>query len=259
MLTPVLLLSRVTGREVLGPDRRSVGRLADLTVRVDDDGPPVVNRLLVTRRGGPTLLVPWAAVDEFGPGPVVLAAARGFEVPSLAEALGPDELLLVRDVLDTQVVDVVGQRLARVADVLLSRDGGADAAGPLELSGVEVGFAGVLRRLGLGSRQAKQDVVAWSDLHLASDRGHSVQLSAPRSAVHRLDSRELAAVISRVDVDAAGEILAASDPQTAAEAVRSVHPEVAARIGRRSLLRGRHFLRSRAWPHRRRLFRRRQR
>ena len=34
----VLLLSRVTGREVVGPDRRGVGRLSDLTVRVDDDG-----------------------------------------------------------------------------------------------------------------------------------------------------------------------------------------------------------------------------
>ena len=31
----VLLLSRVTGRNVLGPDGREVGRLTDLTVRVD--------------------------------------------------------------------------------------------------------------------------------------------------------------------------------------------------------------------------------
>ena len=251
MLSCVLLLSRVTGRDVLGPDRRSVGRLADLTVRIDDDGPPVVHRLLVTRRGGPTLLVPWAAVDQFDPGPVVLAAARGFEVAGLAEALGLDELLLVRDVLDTQVVDIVGQRMARVADVLLNRDGD----GPLEVTGVEVGFAGVVRRLGLGGGKAKQDVVDWSDLHLASDRGHSVQLSAPRSAVRRLDPRELAALISRVDVDAADDILAARGPAVAAETVRAVHPEVAERIGRQSTLLGRHFLRSRVWPHRRRLIR----
>ena len=247
----VLLLSRVTGREVVGPDHRGLGRLADLTVRIDDGGPPVVNRLVVTRRGGPTLLVPWAAVDRFDPGPVVLASARGFEVPSLAGALHPDELLLVRDVLDTQVVDVVGQRLARVADVLLN--GGGDGA--LEICGVEVGFRGVLRRLGLGVGPPKQDVVAWSDLHLASDRGHSVQLSAPRSAVHRLDPRGLAALISRVDVDAADDILEARGPDVAAETVREVHPEVAARIGRRSMLHGRHFLRSRVWPHRRRLIR----
>lgn len=246
----VLLLSRVTGRQVRGPDGRGVGRLADLTVRLDGDRPPVINRLVVTRRGGPTLLVPWAAVEDFGD-PVALAAVRGFEVPSLAEALGPDELLLGRDVLDTQVVDVVGQRLARVADVLLTRDGD----GPLELSGVEVGFGGVARRLGLGAGRVKQDVVDWTDLHLASDRGHSLQLSASRSAVHRLDPRGLAALISRVDVDAADDILAAREPAVAAETVRAVHPEVAARLARRSILRGRNFLRSRVWPHRRRLIR----
>ena len=39
----------------------------------------------------------------------------------MAGALDADEILLGRDVLDTQVVDVVGQRLARVADVLLDR------------------------------------------------------------------------------------------------------------------------------------------
>lgn len=250
MLSPVLLLSGVTGREVVGPDGRGVGRLADLTVRVDGDQ-PVVNRLLVTRRGGPTLLIPWAAVDDFD-GPVTLAAAKGFEVPTLAEALGPDELLLVRDVLDTQVVDVVGQRLARVADVLLSREGD----GPLVLAGVEVGFGGVIRRLGLGAGRVSWDVVDWSDLHLVSDRGHSVQLSAPRSAVHRLDPHGLAALISRVDVDAANQILAAHDPQTAAEAVRVVDPEVAERIHRREPLLGRRFFRSGVWPHRRRLTRR---
>ena len=59
-----------------------------------------------------------------------------FEVTSAAEALASDEILLKRDVLDTQIVDVVGQRLARVADVLLARTAG----GRLEALGVEVGF-----------------------------------------------------------------------------------------------------------------------
>ena len=248
MLRGVLLLSRLAGRDVVGPDGRRVGRLADLVVRLDGDHrPPVVGRLLVGRRGAPDLVVPWAAVDRFGDGPVVLAAA-GFGPAPPDGTLGPDELLLGRDVLDTQVVDLVGQRLARVADVLLARDGD----GRLELAGVEVGFGGVLRRLGLGRGRAVRDVVDWPDLHLTSDRGHAVQLATPRSAVHRLDAPGLAALISRVDVDAATEILAARDPRVAAEAVRAVHPEVAERFGRRAR---RRFFRAGAWPHRRRLIR----
>ena len=277
----MLLLSEVTGRAVSGPDGRTLGLISDLTVRLDGANEAhAVDHLVVSSRGGPTLLVPWAAVEAFDPPPVRLAA-DGFEIASLVEALGPDELLLRRDVLDTQVVDVVGQRMARVADVLL-----AGTPSGLELYGVEVGFGGVLRRLGLGANRIGQDVVSWPDLHLTSDRGHALQLSAPRAAVHRLNSAGLAALVSRVDTDAATEILAAREPALAAQAVGAAHPDVGERLLRalpgihaaRILaampadraarwrerlahkgLRGRRFLRSGVWPHRRHLSRERRR
>ncbi len=276
MLSHVLKLSRGIGREVLGPDRRPVGRLADLSVRLDG-GAHRVHRLLVHPRRGPALLVPWDAVAAVHSGQMLLRTAdvEAFRVGSLAAALDPDEILLVRDVLDTQVVDVVGQRLARVAEVLLARtrDGG------LEIAGVEVGFAGVLRRLGVRRGAVGEDVVAWTDLHLTSERGHRVQLSTPRAAVHRLDPRALAALVSRLDTDSATEILATREPAVAADVVRVAHPEVGERVlrampaalaarivaampgehagrwrdrlARRPVLSGRRFLRSRVWPHRR--------
>lgn len=282
MLTPVLLLSRVTGRDVLGAGGHPVGRLADLSVRLDGDGGPErVQHLVVTRRNSDTLMLPWEEVDHLRNGQVVLSASDliGFEIGSVSEALRADEILLVRDVLDTQVVDVVGQRLARVADVLLD-----PADSKLVVLGVEVGFGGVLRRLGLrGVSGTSEDVVAWSDLHLTSERGHAVELSAPRAAVHRLDARALAALVSRLHTEDAGEVLAVKEPAVAAEAVRAAHPVVGERVlrampraladrivaampgehagwwrttlERRPRLGGRRFLRSTAWPHRRHLIR----
>ena len=247
MLRAVLLLSRVTGQRVVTRDGRPVGRLADLTAALDGSGNAHrVERLMLRLPDGRTALPAWDTVEQFRPDRVVLAVE-----PVAGGELGPGEILLVRDVLDTQVVDVVGQRLARVADVLLTRT----HDGRLELVGVDVGFGGVLRRLGLRRMPAGKDIVAWSDLHLASERGHAVQLSTPRAAVHRLDARGLAALVSRLNVDAATEVLAARDPQLAADAVRAVHPKVAARIHRRSMLEGRHFFRSGVWPHRRHLIR----
>jgi len=147
------------------------------------------------------------------------------------DTVAANEILLARDVLDTQVVDVAGQRLARVADVVLALAGGAGRTG-LEVVGVEVGFGAVLRRLGLRrvTPIRTEDVVAWSDLHLTSERGHTVQLAAARSAVHRLDARGLAALVSRVDTDSASEILAAKDPRTAAEVVSEAHPDIGERM-----------------------------
>lgn len=278
----MLLLSRVTGQDVLGPDGRVIGRLSDLTVRLgDQSGPQPVDRLVVRRRDTPALLLPWETVANFHPTQVVLRGdgeeLSAFAVNSLTGALAHDEILLVRDVLDTQVVDVVGARLARVADVVLARRPG----GGLEVLGVEVGFDGVLRRLHLGPRRGPsgEDVLAWSDLHLTSERGHAVQLATPRAAVHRLDARALAGLVSRVDTESATEILATKGPNAAADVVRAAHPAVGERVllampdaaaaqivaampaahagrwsdllARRPTHAGRRFLRSHVWPRRR--------
>ncbi len=271
----------MTGQDVLGTDGRVVGRLADLTVRLDEQaGPHLVERLLVRRHRAPDLLVPWAAIESFES---TCALLRGpddtisFAIASTTEALSDDEILLVRDVIDTQIIDVVGQRLARVADVVLTRT----ANDRLEPVGVEVGFGGVLRRLGLHrlAARADEDVVTWTDLHLTSERGHAVQLATPRSAVHHLDAAGLAALVSKLDTESATEILAAAGPDMAADIVGIAHPVVServlrampdtdvaqivaampaqhatrwrARLAHSPVLLGRRFIRSRVWPRRR--------
>ena len=277
----VLLLSRLTGQDVMSPDGRVIGRLADLSVRLDDQaGPHRAERLLVQRKRAPDLLLPWAAIGSFQHTGVVARSTDDpaiFAITSTTDALADDEILLARDVLDTQIVDIVGQRLARVADVVLTPTGDTR----LELVGVEVGFGGVLRRLGLRGLAARvgQDVVAWTDLHLTSERGHAVQLATPRSAVNHLDTRALAALISRLDTESAAEVLAATDPDRAADVVQISSPVVGERVLRAMpdtdvaeivaampvehatrwrtrlahspALLGRHFIHSRVWPRRR--------
>ena len=275
----MLLLSRVTGHDVLGPDGRAAGRVADLTVRLGAPaGPHLVERIFV-RDGATELLIPWAEIESVRHTDIALASGDVSRFASTADTLDDDEILLVRDVLDTQIVDVVGHRLARVADVVLART----ADNRLELVGVEVGFAGVLRRLGLHrlAARAGEDAVAWTDLHLTSERGHAVQLATPRSAVHHLDARALAALVSRLDTESAAEVLATKGPDVAADVVRSAHPVVGERVlrampdahvaqivaampaehatrwqDRLARAPGRRFLRSRVWPRRRHLPRR---
>jgi hypothetical protein len=279
------LLSGVIGQDLRGPDGQLVGRLADLTVSLgEQNGPTLVDRILVRRKGVQDLLVPWAGVASFPHTGIELASnVAHFAINSVAEALDDDELLLVRDVLDTQIVDIADQRLARVADVVLART----SEGRLEVLGVEVGFGAVLRRLGLNrlAARAPGDAVAWTDLHLTSERGHAVQLATPRSAVHLLDARGLAMLVSRLDIESATEILAVKGPGVAADVVRVIHPVVGERVlrampdadaadivaampaehakqwrnrlARPPVLRGRRLLRSHVWPRRRHTPRRR--
>lgn len=275
----MLLLSKITGREVRGPDGRVLGRVADVTARLGVNGElTLVERILVRSKQKHDMLAPWTAVRSFAHNGIELIP-DGAESPvtSIDAALTAGEILLVRDVLDTQIVDIAGQRLARVADVVLAhrRDG------RLEVVGVEVGFSAVLRRLGLVqlAKQLRADAVAWSDLHLTSERGHAVALATPRSAIHLLDARGLAMLIARLDTESATEVLTARETGLAADVIRTSHPAVGERMLRAmtdteaagvvaamparhashwrnvlatpQLLRGRHFLRSRVWPRRR--------
>jgi len=89
------------------------------------------------------------------------------------EAEPTGDLLLVRDLLDVQVIDRAGRHRGRVGDVELAED----EDGRMRVVAVETGLAPVLRRLGLGvlSTHASFGRLAWNELHTASERPHAVR------------------------------------------------------------------------------------
>lgn len=212
-------------------DGSRLGRLRDLTVDLDDSE-PVVRRLVVGTRHRVSALVDWDAVTSFEHTLVQLGPAGTIEPTDLSLQgqlpLKHGELLLGRDVLDTQVVDLAGSRLARVGDILLTRL----VSEQLLVGAVDVGFGAVCRRLGLGfaaDHFATEDI-AWADLHLTSARGHRVQLRTAKGAVHRLDDHELAVLLSRVSVSAGAEVLATVKPALAGAALAGSRPELARKL-----------------------------
>lgn len=273
----MLAFSRILGLTVRDCAGSELGRVADMTVVLGHpDSAALVDRLLVRTARGHHTMFAWSAVERLS-SDCIRVSAEGIPVAAVASFLHIDELLLHRDVLDTQIVDVAGRRVARVADILLARR--RDRS--LEVAAVEVGFAAVLRRLGIPPwlARSRADTVAWGDLHLTSARGHEVQLVTPRSAVHLLDARELALLVSRLDVDSAADVLTSRGPSVAADVLRISGPVVgdhllramtdaaaadvvaampaahASRwrrlLGRPRLARGRPLLRSHVWPRRR--------
>jgi hypothetical protein len=225
----MLVLSRTVHRPVR-VGQSVVGPLRDLTVRLDS-AHPVVARLAVGTRRRTTFLVPWESVAELAPAGVRLrdqTSIEAYAVDDLDTALADDEIALRRDLLDSQIVDVRRQRMARVSDVYLNRL----PAGQLEVAAVDVGMAALLRRLGLHRMASRypERAVDLADLYLTSARGHSVQLATRSPVVHQLDARGLAELLARLDVDSATDVLQAVGPGRAAEAVESSHPAVGTRL-----------------------------
>ena len=223
--------TEAVGQPVRSADGRLIGRLEDLAVSLDE-AHPLVSRLIINRtRPTASAAIDWTDVDTFDQHEVTLtvgAAEPHFEGSAAELPLAARELLLGRDVLDTQVVDVRGRRMARVGDVVF----GERVDSRPVVAAVEVGFGAVCRRLGLRrlSTRFATAIVDWRDLHLTSARGHRVQLDTAQAAVHRLSGEELAALLSRLSTAAAVGVLAVVPPERAARAIEVSGHETADRV-----------------------------
>ena len=227
--TTVLLLSRQVGLTVVTASGEELGRLRDLTVRLEQPH-PTVHRLLVRARRRGCWFVPWADA-ALSASEVRLRDGLDLEACAVDPdvlPLEPDELLLARDVLDTEVVDLEGHRLSRVSDVVLLRR----MDGLLEVVAVDVGFGAVLRRTGLGALawRTRPVGVDWEDLHLTSSRGHVVQLSTSTAGFRKLAAPDLAELLARLSAEKGADLLRTVGPERASAALHESHPVTGERL-----------------------------
>ena len=113
-----LRLSRLLKRPVTDRGGGSLGRLADVIVRLRGSDYPLVTGL-VAAVGGREIFVPIDQVSSFDGDPLRLSSAR----LSLRHFERRDgEVLLRADVLGHRLIDVPNARLVRAADLELARD-----------------------------------------------------------------------------------------------------------------------------------------
>src|SRR6201987_3304784 len=115
-----LRLSRLLKRPVTDRGGGSLGRLADVIVRLRGGNFPLVTGL-VAAVGGREIFVPIDQVSSFNGDPLRLSSAR-LDLRHFERRDG--EVLLRADVLGHRLIDVANARLVRAADLELARDGG---------------------------------------------------------------------------------------------------------------------------------------
>ena len=166
-------LSQCIGRPVRDPSGEPIGKVADLIVAIGDRYPPVTG-LVVAHR--PAAHLP--ALDgrrTLRRRRRQLHAARS---TSTSSSQRPNEILLAADLQDKQIVDIDGRKVVRVNDLRLD-----EIEGRLHLVAVDVGAAGLLRRLGI---EGPFRTVA-----------RNLRLPRPR-ALHRLGGRRPGRDLDRV-------------------------------------------------------------
>src|SRR5918998_1552192 len=220
----MLYLSQVLGRPIRDMEGERVATVKDVIVRLGEDEHPPVTGFVARYRRRDFFLPRWR-IAEFG--------ERGVRLNSDILDLRPftrrdGEVLLARDVLDKQLIDVDGKRVVRVNDVQL-----IDAAGDWRVTGADVSLAGLWRRLtphNFFGTARPVEVIDWADVgYLATDAA-AVQLKSSRDKLARLHPVEIARLAEALSRHQGAEVIEALDDETAAETLEEMHAEDQARI-----------------------------
>src|SRR6266550_6975257 len=130
----MLYLSQLLNKPIYS-EGKTFGKIADMAIFENRPNPPVSK--LEIRVGKKKITIPPQAVALKNNR---LVLKRG-QIPHMP--FDNKDFYLAGDLLDKQVIDIDGRRLVRVNDVLLEDEG------ELKVVGIDVGTAGILRRLGM--------------------------------------------------------------------------------------------------------------
>jgi len=198
----VVHLSLVVGGRLLDRAGGRLGRVDDVIVRLDADYPPVSGVLasVASRQ----VFVPAEAVREISQGVVLLDVSRLDLRPFERRA---HEVLLKKDVLDRQLINVDGARLVRANEIELAR-----LDGWYRVVGVDVGLRGMARRVlprRMADRVSLGTFLDWASVEPFTGHVPTVRLRVPHPKLARLHPAEIADLVEAASHREGEEIMEA--------------------------------------------------
>ncbi|MGD0604226.1 MAG: CBS domain-containing protein [Streptosporangiaceae bacterium] len=222
---PTLRLSRLLRRPVADSAGESIGRLADVIVRLRGNVYPLVTGI-VAAVGGRQIFVPIDQVSALDGEPLRLTSAR-LSLQHFERREG--EVLLRADVLGHRIIDVQNARLVRAADLELARD-----RTDWVLAGVDIRRR-PRRLFGLLGPEARDDAAVfrnWHDFEWLIGHAGSALLRSPFVRIRRLKPAQIADLLEHASREEGTEILGRvrADPELEADVFEELDEDLATRL-----------------------------
>src|ERR1700757_3133302 len=198
-----IALSSILWASVYDSSGALAGRVREvaLTPRLD---PNRVSDFVVTTREGDRLLPAWQVRTVIGSSIQVNGHSEDWMPLSSSEGM----LLLERDLLDQQIIDVSGRKVVRVNDVDLRREQ-VNGTVKLKVGSVDIGLRGAIRRLlkGLAPSRAIEALalrmpeksIPWEAVDLIeTDPARRVRLRLAYERLSRLHPADIADILEEL-------------------------------------------------------------
>jgi len=238
-------VSALMGAAVTDMRGRTLGHVREFAVAPTEDSSHVRGLLVrlsggnAKKRSGARWLLPISALQLTAAGAMQLMDGQA----ALEVDAGDDFLLLERDLLDQQIIDVHGHKVVRVNDVdlvwepRLSGSDRPDSPGlSLRIAEVEVGVRGAIRRLLKGlpaatvdrlASRVKASVIPWEFVDLIDrDPSRRVKLKIEQERLSKMHPSDIADILEELAPAERQALFRSLDEEVAAEALEEVEPKL---------------------------------
>ena len=206
------------------------GRVREAALSPQDD-PIRLSALVVRTRSGEDRLLGIAQVDSINA--IIKARTPASEWPAFSG--GEGLLLLERDLLDQQIIDVHGRKVVRVNDVDLHQDLSNHHFG-IKLAAVDVGARGAVRRLLKGLvpgtalrallRKIPEKMIPWEFVDLIEiDPARRIKLKISHDRLAKLHPADIADIVEELAPAEREAVFETLDEEVAAEALEEIEPK----------------------------------
>jgi sporulation protein YlmC with PRC-barrel domain/CBS domain-containing protein len=235
-------LSSLMGNRVRTNAGVSGGRVAEFLLEANTSGTHVSSLVISASgkaRDKDAFVIPLHEVTFHPDGNIEFRGA----VPTAPMEVSPSSVLLERDLLDQQIIDVHGHKVVRVNDVDFVWEEQEGNVCSLRIAEVEVGMRGAVRRLLKGlphglveavAHRFQPRVIPWEFVDLIDrDPARRVRLKIESDRLSRMHPSDIAAILEELAPAERDAVFTSLDEEVAAEALEEVDPKL-----QRSLLEG---------------------
>jgi len=217
----MLYFSNLHRKHVVTGDGIEVGRLDDLVLLISSTQPKIT-KLLVDLNYGKKIFIPINHLIKINN--EIIIEKNFVNVDILA-----NEIFVLRNILDKQIIDLSGEKIVRVNDVAIQVKDNNN----FYLTGVDIGFLGILRRLGLENFalkifyffgiKIKPHFLPWSDIQpLELTRGQVI-INKKEEKLAKIRPEDLADYLEKTNIENAKKILDMLDEKKAIEVVSDLN------------------------------------
>lgn len=222
-----IYLSSVIGRSVINSKGDQIGILRDLIMIPGEVFPEVSHIVIKARKGIKTL--PWSEVSLFTHVVISTGSIKSLNLIPYQPEEG--DILVKRDLLDKQIVDVDGAKVVRVNDIKLGK-----LDQKLCIFSVDIGFRGLLRRLGyerfgdhfaqLLKRDIPHSEISWEYVQPLEANSSKLALNIARNQMNEMHPADLADIIENIPIQNIRTVLNFIDAETTGDTIYELEADM---------------------------------